>query len=329
MNVEFLRAATAAILAISLAEPAFSQDDFLTRSAPILPETRAPSRPKPDLIVTHGSISPRSGDNVIVGRVSERFDWAHRTKNDGTAAATTRSDTAVVFGSSLTPPGAALPVPRLTPGQRSLKAGSFTVDFSFSTWSFGTHPTRICADALDVVTEKSETNNCLTLEPIHLVPKSLKGRISGQHIAAGVDLTLNWTAEVSYDFARANLSSGVVLDYVFDTVDVVYKLQANLAGGCTESGTGTYNPPVQGIRLKFNEHLYKAENTVAGDFHFPVTLRCPDAPPITFDYYPAAHAWFTTDGYRRFPEPLIRLFKSYVFQAPGGTILYTWNLKAE
>src|SRR5262245_29145913 len=96
--------------------------------------------------------------------------------NNGSASARS-SDTSALF-ESRSPSGASLPVPRLAPGGSRTGSGSFRVDFG--TWEFGTYPTRICADLIDAVTESDEENNCAELEPIHLVPTVLTGRVTGK-----------------------------------------------------------------------------------------------------------------------------------------------------
>jgi hypothetical protein len=330
MNVGFSRAAMAAILLSPLAGSAFSQDDFLRGG--VSPETHAAPRiPMPDLIVTHGDVSPQGGDQVIVGRVLERFTWGHRTKNAGDAASL-RSETAVSIGPR-TPVGAALSVPGLAPGKSRLATGSFTVNFR--PWDFGTYPTRICADWLDVVTESREGNNCRALAPIHLVPSRLSGRVTGkiESLPPVKTFDITWTADVTYNFARVTQGDRAVIDYIFSEVSVIYNVHGTDSIGCTYSGARTDRPPVQGIRLWFDNQRgwYRAENAVSQGFRIRVTQRCPDTPdPFIFNQ-PIAGAWFTTGGNRQFQNPGLEALRGRFIDSSSGVkkTTITWNLEAE
>jgi hypothetical protein len=329
MNVDFSRTAMAAILAISLAGPAFSQDGFLAGSAPTSPETPAARAPMPDLIVTHGEVSPQGGDQVIVGRVFERFTWGHRTKNAGDAASL-RSETVVEIGSR-TPGGAALSVPRLAPGTSRLATGSFTVNFR--TWEFGTYPTKICADRLDVVTESREGNNCRALAPIHLVPSRLSGRVTGkiESLPPVKTFDLSWVADVTYDLSRIHSVDRVYIDYTFSEVSVIYNVHGTDSIGCTYRGSRTDTPPVQGVRLWFGERgWYRAENAVTQGFRIRVTQTCPDSDPFIFNQ-PVAGAWFTTGGFRQFQTPGLEALRGRFIDSSSGVKKTTisWNLEAE
>ncbi len=331
MKIEFSLAAIAAVLAISLAGPAFSQDDFLAGSAPIPPETRAPRAPMPDLIVTHGEVSPQGGDQVIVGRGVERFNWGHRTKNAGNAASR-RSETAFEIASRALS-GAALSVPRLAASKSHLATGSFTVNFG--TWEFGTYPTRICADSLDVVTESKEGNNCRGLAPIHVVPFRLSGRVTGkiESLPPVQTFDLTWTADVTYDLSRIHFDDRrVYIDYTFSQVSVIYKVQGTDSIGCTYSGTRADTPPVQGIRLWFGQRgWYRAENAISQGFRIRVTQKCPETPdPFTFNQ-PVAGAWFTTGGLRQFQTPGLEALRGRFIDSSSGVKKTTisWNLVAE
>ena len=62
-----------------------------------------------------------------------------------------------------------------------------------SDWKYGTHPTRVCADVFNMVTERHEANNCKKLHPFYVVPKALKGGVSGAvKLLSHAGVTLRW-----------------------------------------------------------------------------------------------------------------------------------------
>jgi hypothetical protein len=284
---------------------------------------------EPDLILTHGELSPSGGDQVIVGRGVEGFDWGQRTKNVGDAASP-RSDTVVTIGSKILP-GAIASIPRLAPGARRFSIGRFQVNFR--NWEFGTYPTEICADALGVVTESEEGNNCRALAPIHVVPSRLRGRVTGkvESLWPAKTFDVAWAADVTYDSPRI-LYDPVRIDYAFSEVSVIYTVYGTDLIGCTYSGTGTDTPPSQGIRLWFGpQHGYRAENNINLTFQFPVTQKCPGSRPSTVVFTPTTKQWFYTHGFRRFQNPGLEALRgNYIFNVAGvKKVTWSWHLVAE
>jgi hypothetical protein len=278
-----------------------------------------------DLIVNAGTLF---GDKVVVGGGVKHFSWNHRTKNVGNTPSP-RSETSLEFR-AVTPEGASLVVPRLAPGHFRIGNGSF--QYNFKNWEFGTHPTRICADALDVVKESKEGNNCGSVAPIHVVPSRFVGRVTGEVKALPPRKTFDvtWAADVTYEFSR--VINGVIIDYTFSETSVVYNVHGTDAIGCTYSGTGTYKSPPEDIRLWFRPHsVYRADHVVSANFSFPVTQRCDTGNPITVRFSPFTKQWFSTGGFRLFQNPGLEALRGAYIQNVTGLqkITFFWNFKAE
>jgi hypothetical protein len=306
-----------------------------TLAAGLFPATQgagAATVRRPDLVVTAGSI--RGSNQVIVGRVPERFSWNHRTKNLGNATARA-SRTAVVFdGGGTWVRGPALFVPRLAPGASRAGNGGFTLNFDVFEW--GTYRTRICADVTEVVRESKESNNCRRIDPTYVIPSRLVGRITGNHpLWPGGSVKVTWATDAEYEFSRWSFGTGdgLTVDYLLREPSVTFRVQGTDPMGCTWSANQAYEPPLQGIRLQFGpKHRYRAESLISSSFHFPLTRTC-NGMPADIDFYPASQLltkWFDTHGWRSFQDPGLEALRGTYIDNVTTTkpFTYSWNLDA-
>ncbi len=330
-------------LSISIAGPA-DGDDCLTPVAnvvatfPVTSEALAARRPKPgltaspttsaallrmpDLTVTSGNFRAVNGNRAIVGHKRVKFEWTQLTENKGNAAAPkSKTDVSIDEGDISFILGE-FSIPRLAPGQ--FFASVKNVWFDFPGFKFGTYPVSICADSLHRVAESDENNNCKKPKPIHLVPKSFSGTVTGASLFVGT-VFINWRAQVTYNHtATIPLGDGVNVDYTFTDVKVRYTVSGSNTG-CTWSGTRTDQPPVQGIRLFFGNtgSSYTASNFQSAGFTIPTTIQCPNAEPIVIALSPPI-GWFLT-GQQPFANPGLTALDGEL-QTPPHT--FSWNLTA-
>jgi hypothetical protein len=303
--------------------------------------------PKPNLVVKAGRLSvPTAPDTgfAVNRRDTTVFAWNQRTKNIGTAPAR-KSRTALEIRLAPriwdTPGGAFLRVPGLAPKKSSADNGAFNMHWG-DTWEYGTHPTRICADADQVVKNESrESDNCRKTHEIYVVPFSIAGNVTGSsHQDADPGVTLSWTASVSFalqsQFPEPFANHGIIDYHVFDKVlgmkQVVYTISGTERNGCSLNGSGTYQPnPAsddrQFIRLSFGPGTasYFAQILVDPDFSFAATETCLGGlqtliiDPRTW----GGAAWFDTRVPQSFPDPGLT---DLTGSSADANATWTWDL---
>lgn len=293
---------------------------------------------QPDLVVAEARLMPPQGvfwGTRDFGKVT--FRWRHRTENIGTASARP-SDTAIWFGW-----GAAGPlgvedgsrVPRLQPNGAFLDRRSFAVDFREV--RYGSIPTKVCADSGHRVAESQEGNNCEQLRTYYLVPYRLEGKVMGivtTHPTPTRTTTVSWDGRLSFDVSNgAPDANKGVFDYRYYGGTLTFTVsQTDSATGCSASGTGTYTPSsTDGFRLRFGKDpgYTVLGGVVPPDYHFPVTITCPSAPPVPIVWF-AAGPWIRIGPTEKpFADPgLERLRGTYTNPDPAFPVQYSWNLLA-
>jgi hypothetical protein len=289
---------------------------------------------EPDLVVSSGNVELAIQEGNIAFREPTDFIWSHTTKNIGSAAARKKTNTEIEINEKRPTPGGLLLVKPLARGASDDGDGAFSVNFR--TWKFGSYPTRICADAFDAVPESNESNNCQFIRPVHVVPRRLKGRITAELDPKPPNtIKHTWSADVVLEGKRFVDANVALIEYAFKDLVVNYKVQGRTSGGCRQFGQtvdlpGTPNKP-QTITLRFGLSVggYSARNLPFSEgFTVPITITCPDSPPITIQV-PPQYPWFSTRGSKEFPNPgLERLKGTYTVDTAGGKLTETWNLEA-
>jgi hypothetical protein len=232
-------------------------------------------------------------------------------------------------------------VPALPAGHAAAGLGRFKVHFD-DTWAFGTYAIRICADAHHRVDERYETNNCKKLHRMYVVPGLFEGTVKGigplaNDLFPGV--TLSWTTEkllIGEAFHRDRAADGL-FDYYPVRGSVIYKLAGTDSGGCTWSGSGTYNPQTWPAPL----HLaygrvphYSARDIVKTDWAFTANVACPghgtSHPSISPSLWGFTRWFDTGPNARPLRDPgLVRLRGRNTDQRAHGTTTINWNLEVQ
>jgi hypothetical protein len=295
---------------------------------------------QPDLVVAEARLSAVGlgafWSTRFVGAVT--FRWRHRTENAGTAPARP-STTAVWFSrgsggqSGIEDPSR---VPKLEPNGVFLDRGSFEVNFREV--RYGSIPTKVCADSLHQVAESLEGNNCEKLRTYYLVPYVLEGKIQGivtTHPSPTRTTTVSWEGTLSFDISDgAPDGNKGIFDYRYYRGTLTFTLsQTDSATGCSASGTGQYTPTsTDGFKLRFGKdpRYTVLGGVVPPDYHFPVTITCPSAPPVPIEWY-AAGPWIRIGPTEKsFPDPgLQRIRGTYTNPDPNFPVQYSWNLGAD
>ena len=301
----------------------------------------APARP--DLIVKNVVLTPGGGRWWGLRNEVRSFTWRATTKNVGAAPAR-RSTTAGRWQDANGVESPALneiSVPRLEPGGAHVGQASFDEDLS--TWSYGSHVFRTCADFHREVRESNEGNDCKQSgSTFYVVPHSFTGKVTGTVTwkpTSALTQTLEWSTTVRYDLdpSKSKGNAGLFVYAIAGGSSVTFTFTATeTITGCNSQGSRAFDIGQGRIVLGFDEREYsQSGNRLQTRVVVPLTVTCPNTPPTTipegYQFAGEAFPWFAMqrNRVRHFDDPgPDRLKGNFRDPNPAFPAFYTWDLQA-
>jgi hypothetical protein len=207
----------------------------------------------------------------------------------------------------------------------------------------GSYPARVCADSPRLIAERSEINNCNSVNTMYVIPQTLEGTVKGsaplnKFVYPGVTVSWVGTARFRTTTPRQFDQSGVFY-YELSGAQLEYSVRGtNTLNNCSWSGSRTYLVGEGEVGDRLWTQFVRTASAYSGsvladaDFHFLATVDCGQT-SFTEDINPRLNGldyWIHTGATpRHFPDPgLTKLELRYNYARDAGPITYDWDLTA-
>ena len=243
----------------------------------------AAKKPRPDLVVTKGSVKPK---DYFWRADNQEVRLAARTKNKGEAKAKA-SETWVVLRERTTDPIKYAVVGLDVPGLDSNRSdgGGAKAD-----WQARPAPRAydalICADYKKTIKESNEHNNCTKAGTVFIIVGSWEGTLSGDN-AIETGVTEAWSSDAAGFDYKSKAGKGVFTYAFFGPLR--YTISGTDSSGCSYSGEGTADlarPSQNGepgrIMVDYDDGEYWGVQQLV-DAEFPYAVTCGETPIRSMD----------------------------------------------